>query len=350
MCVKVPAVPRLLRNLSSWRKWTLRHVNFVEIHRDKYDLTYGLRSIPCCSHLAFAMREWVWVASTHYRGAETVADPGGPGGPAPLAPKIFSKSCSFEAILREKPLFWANFGLRAPGVKTLLGPLTKILDPRLWKKATRGGLVLLNCTIHSFTEYCFLYIFCPIKRTFSSNSERQEDLQLGISHFRRIVSEHHNRRKSHLAGVSGSCLLYADFLANVFSSSLKRKGSYGHLYQKQLTKSHSFSVLWSSDQKPSLICISPLCQTNDWSFAKVPWSCQTPWFPNGCTRRFSSLKSETYYSFQKILATFTDGWCQNRGFRHKRWCGTAIGWATSGRWENLHLGTDFTPTGFWCSR
>ncbi len=50
------------------------------------------------------------------------ADPGGPGGPGPLAPKISSKSCSFQAILREKPLFRAKFGLKAPlGVKTLLG-------------------------------------------------------------------------------------------------------------------------------------------------------------------------------------------------------------------------------------
>ena len=44
----------------------------------------------------------------------SVADPGGPGGPGPFAPKISSKSCSFQAIWREKPLFWAIFGLRAP--------------------------------------------------------------------------------------------------------------------------------------------------------------------------------------------------------------------------------------------
>ena len=44
-------------------------------------------------------------------------------GPCPLAPKICQKSCSFQAILREKPLFWANFGLSPPlGVKTPLGP------------------------------------------------------------------------------------------------------------------------------------------------------------------------------------------------------------------------------------
>ena len=37
-----------------------------------------------------------------------VADSGGPWGARPLAPKIFFKSCSFQAILREKPLFWAQ--------------------------------------------------------------------------------------------------------------------------------------------------------------------------------------------------------------------------------------------------
>ena len=64
---------------------------------------------------------------------QSVADPGGlwrPG--APLPPKMSSKSCSFPAILREKTLFWANFGLRAPlGSKLHWAPLTKILDPRL---------------------------------------------------------------------------------------------------------------------------------------------------------------------------------------------------------------------------
>ena len=34
--------------------------------------------------------------------------------PGPPAPKIFSKSCRFQAIVRERPLFWAHFGLRAP--------------------------------------------------------------------------------------------------------------------------------------------------------------------------------------------------------------------------------------------
>ncbi len=60
----------------------------------------------------------------------SLADPRG----GPLAPKIFSKSYSFQAILRGNPLFWVNFGLRAPlplGSKLCWAPLTKILDPRL---------------------------------------------------------------------------------------------------------------------------------------------------------------------------------------------------------------------------
>ncbi len=35
---------------------------------------------------------------------------------------FFSKSCSFQAILRGKPLFWANFGLRSLGVKSPSAP------------------------------------------------------------------------------------------------------------------------------------------------------------------------------------------------------------------------------------
>ena len=50
---------------------------------------------------------------------------GGSRGPGPPAPKIFSKSCSFQAILSK---YWPQ-GSR--GVKTPLAPLTKILDPPL---------------------------------------------------------------------------------------------------------------------------------------------------------------------------------------------------------------------------
>ena len=55
-------------------------------------------------------------------------------GPGPPCPQDFFKSCSFQAILREKSLFWAHFGLRPPplGSKLCWAPLTKILDPRLY--------------------------------------------------------------------------------------------------------------------------------------------------------------------------------------------------------------------------
>ena len=61
------------------------------------------------------------------------ADPGGPWGPGPpLPPILFSKSCSFQAILRENPLFWANVGLSSPSWgQNSAGPLTKILHPPL---------------------------------------------------------------------------------------------------------------------------------------------------------------------------------------------------------------------------
>ena len=45
--------------------------------------------------------------------------------PSPTNPEPgdrFCKSCSFQVILRENPIFWANFGLSPAPVKTLLGP------------------------------------------------------------------------------------------------------------------------------------------------------------------------------------------------------------------------------------
>ena len=89
------------------------------------------------SHLVFSVCSMNANAVHHSGGSR------GLGGPAPLAPKISSKSCSFQAILREEPLFWANFGLRAPpGSKICWAPLTKFLDPRLGGVTTsqwRGG-------------------------------------------------------------------------------------------------------------------------------------------------------------------------------------------------------------------
>ncbi len=54
---------------------------------------------------------------------------------APLAPQISPKSCSFQAILREKPLFWANFGLRAPlGSKLRWPPWPKSSSHAWWER------------------------------------------------------------------------------------------------------------------------------------------------------------------------------------------------------------------------
>ncbi len=63
----------------------------------------------------------------------TVADPGGgPWGPAPLALKISSKLCSFQAILGENLYFEQIVGSGPPlGSKLHWAPLTEILDPRL---------------------------------------------------------------------------------------------------------------------------------------------------------------------------------------------------------------------------
>ena len=51
-----------------------------------------------------------------------VADPRGALGARPPCPKISSKSCSFQEILREKPLFRANFGLSPPWGQNSTGP------------------------------------------------------------------------------------------------------------------------------------------------------------------------------------------------------------------------------------
>ncbi len=60
---------------------------------------------------------------TQYPTNAAVADPGGTGGQGPLAPKISSKSCSFQAILRENSYFEHILGSGpSPGVQTPLGP------------------------------------------------------------------------------------------------------------------------------------------------------------------------------------------------------------------------------------
>ena len=67
----------------------------------------------------------------------------------PFAPKISSKSCSFQATLRENPNFEQILGSGPPlGVKTPRGlPLTKILDPRLLL------FINPNATNHKFSMH-----------------------------------------------------------------------------------------------------------------------------------------------------------------------------------------------------
>ncbi len=106
--------------------------------------------------------------------SEAVADPGGPGGRALLAPKISSKLCSFQAILRENPQFWANFRLRAPlGVQTLLPP-DQILDPRLWGPLTNLLHRLNPRTDKKYSvliSACYLYALCVCIQTWDQISQ-----------------------------------------------------------------------------------------------------------------------------------------------------------------------------------
>ena len=68
------------------------------------------------------------------------ADPGGPGGPAHLAPKISSKSCSFQAIFSGKTPISSKFWAQGPalGSKLCWASLTKILDPCLMQSQTKN--------------------------------------------------------------------------------------------------------------------------------------------------------------------------------------------------------------------
>ncbi len=82
----------------------------------------------------------------------------------PRAPKISSKSCSFQAILGEKTLFRAYFRLRAPlGSKLHWAPLTKMLDMCL--KCLKVSWPSSNLTLQ-----CFL----PIS-AFECNASRKND-------------------------------------------------------------------------------------------------------------------------------------------------------------------------------
>ena len=87
-----------------------------------------------------------------------LADPGGPEGPRPLPWRFIHKSCSFQAILREKhPILSKHLG-SGPSLWCLnsAAPLTKILDPPLGPacKFPQVPLLFVCC-------FFFLHLFTP---------------------------------------------------------------------------------------------------------------------------------------------------------------------------------------------
>ena len=134
----------------------------------------------------------------------------GPWGPGPPAPKIFFKSCNFQAILREKPLSWANFRLRAPlGVKTLLGPPDQNpgsapeFSPRFFVyKLPHNVDCRLNFSHFSFVSphvsFSSFYYFLPLfldgpfffscLSSVSHSATLSHTLSLSLSHTQRTLS------------------------------------------------------------------------------------------------------------------------------------------------------------------
>ncbi len=80
---------------------------------------------------------------------------------------ISSKSCTFQAILMEKPLFWANFVLKPPLGSKLhwAPPLTKILDPRLNVKE----LTVQIQVGHALSEHAFFFKLDFIRSIYIQN-------------------------------------------------------------------------------------------------------------------------------------------------------------------------------------
>ena len=96
-----------LRFFAPARKW--RSSKKRQRNLGLFSFFFENLSIQSTPHLYMWTQHWKWRAPliSGSRG-------GALGARALLAPKISSKSCSCQAILREKPLFWANFGLRPP--------------------------------------------------------------------------------------------------------------------------------------------------------------------------------------------------------------------------------------------
>ena len=91
--------------------------------------TTGTRGKVRCIHSS--KKKKLHLKSVSVSTMLAVADPGGARAPLAPPPKISAKSYSFQAILREEPLFWAIFGLRS---KLFLGPPW----PKSWIRAWLG--------------------------------------------------------------------------------------------------------------------------------------------------------------------------------------------------------------------
>ncbi len=115
---RVTRLAGLLAKTEQPKNWTVRFCPFC------------LFILACAKHQNMKTPKtlsWtVWRIIGGPRGPRGPWGPWGPWGlePPPLPPRVFSKSCSFQTILRKSPLFCAKFELKTP-----LAPLTKILDP-----------------------------------------------------------------------------------------------------------------------------------------------------------------------------------------------------------------------------
>ncbi len=109
---------------------------------------------PSCVHFVFTLCSQTTLS--HLTVSVEISTSGsrrGPGGPAPLSPKSFSKSCSFQAILGGKSLFWANIGLRTH-------PLGSKLHWAPWPKSWIRHWFHPSLSYGQWTELCFACVQC----------------------------------------------------------------------------------------------------------------------------------------------------------------------------------------------
>ncbi len=94
---------RIGRNLE--QKYNTYWQNCIKGKRLHFASQVGLWLSSILCHIS----AWKDVSNLNINKETTGRSRGVLGACSPLAPKIFSKSCSFQVIFREKPLFWANF-------------------------------------------------------------------------------------------------------------------------------------------------------------------------------------------------------------------------------------------------